>query len=164
MNLYEISQELFEQLSAPGIDLETGEIDDAAYGARIDALALSFSDKALSVAKYIKSLEAERDAIKAAMVPMQDRVKRLDKRAEYLSEYLLSMCSQQDRWPSDAQVKLGARKSTSVRIDDETKIPAEYISQKVVESVDKRLIGQDLKAGKCVAGASLEEKQNLQIK
>jgi len=164
MNLYQISQDLFEQLSAPGIDLETGEIDDAAYGARIDSLALSFDDKALNVAKYIKSLGAERDAIKSAMEPMQDRVKRLDKRAEYLSEYLLNMCSQQDRWPADAQVKLGSRKSTSVQIDDESKLPPQYVKQSVVESIDKRLIGQDLKQGITIDGATLVEKHNLQIR
>jgi hypothetical protein len=164
VNLYKISQNLFEQLSAPGVDLETGEIDGFAYEAALAKLSMDFDEKALNVAKYIKSIEAESDAIKSAMKPMQDRIDINNRRAEYLKKYLLNMCAMQDRWPSDAQVKLSSRKSTSVNIVDESLIPAEYVAQKVVESIDKRLIGHDLKAGRIIAGAELEEKQNLQIK
>lgn len=164
MNLYQISTDLFEQLSCPGVDLETGEIDDVAYQARIDALKMSFDDKALNVAKVIKSLDAEALAIKNAMESMAERIASNNRRVEYLQQYLLSMCLQQDRWPSDAHVKLSTRKSSRVVIEDQGILPLEYFQQQFVETVDKKLIREHISAGKDVPGAHVETVQNLQIK
>lgn len=55
------------------------------------------------------------------------------------------------------------RKSTSVYIDDENHISAEYIKTKEVVSIDKKLIKEHLKAGEYVPGASLQTNLNLKI-
>ena len=59
---------------------------------------------------------------------------------------------------------LSYRKSESVSILDEALIPEEYRKEKVTKTIDKVSIKDAIKSGKDVAGASIEEKQNLQIK
>jgi archaellum component FlaG (FlaF/FlaG flagellin family) len=57
-----------------------------------------------------------------------------------------------------------AKSPASVVIDDESKIPAKYKKKEVKISLLKKEIGNDLKAGLKVKGASLEtEKKNLRI-
>ena len=59
---------------------------------------------------------------------------------------------------------LSYRKSESVSILDENSIPSEYWKVKEVKTVDKIMIKEAIKSWKEVTGASIETKQNLQIK
>jgi hypothetical protein len=59
--------------------------------------------------------------------------------------------------------KFSFRKSTSLEIVDEEKVPSEYVSEKVVTSIDKSQIKKDMKDRE-IPGVQLREKQNLQIK
>lgn len=59
---------------------------------------------------------------------------------------------------------LSFRKSEAVSIIDEASIPAEYWNIKEVKTIDKVWIKEAIKSGKEVAGASIETRQNLQIK
>lgn len=61
-------------------------------------------------------------------------------------------------------IKINFRKSTSVAINDENQIPAKYRTVKTVESISKKDITTDIKAGVSVPGASLQENKSLQIK
>lgn len=60
--------------------------------------------------------------------------------------------------------ELSYRKSEAVILTDEEAIPAEFKKEKITVSVDKTEIKKALKAWLEVAGASLETRQNLQIK
>jgi hypothetical protein len=59
---------------------------------------------------------------------------------------------------------LSYRKSESVSILDEASIPEEYWKEKVTKTIDKVSIKDAIKSGKDVAGASIQENMNLQIK
>ena len=59
---------------------------------------------------------------------------------------------------------LSYRKSESVSILDEALIPEEYWKEKVTKTIDKVSIKDAIKSGKDVAGASIQENMNLQIK
>lgn len=59
---------------------------------------------------------------------------------------------------------LSYRKSESVSILDEALIPEEYRKEKVTKSIDKVSIKEAIKSWKDVAGASIQENMNLQIK
>lgn len=61
-------------------------------------------------------------------------------------------------------LKINFRKSTYVSIYDETKIPDEYKTVKEVVSISKKDIGEALKKGFEVEGATLDHNLNLQIK
>jgi len=56
------------------------------------------------------------------------------------------------------------RKSESVIIEDEELICQDFKTQKLVTSIDKLAIKKAIKEGKEVAGAILQENQNLKIK
>ena len=61
-------------------------------------------------------------------------------------------------------VSISFRKSSSVNIIEQDKIPQEYIKSKVVFDFNKSKMAQDLKAGKIIEGVELLEKSNVQIK
>lgn len=60
--------------------------------------------------------------------------------------------------------KISFRKSKSVEIEDENLLPDKYKQMPTVLKILKKEIGDDIKAGIDVPGASLKENQNLQIK
>lgn len=56
------------------------------------------------------------------------------------------------------------RKSEAVLIENEEEIPNDYKKEKLTVSIDKTAIKEALKEWKAVQGASIEVRQNLQIK
>jgi hypothetical protein len=60
----------------------------------------------------------------------------------------------------DIRFKLVAS-NPSVVIQNESQIPLEYIKQEIVEKIDKKKIAENLKAGKAVSGAVLEQSFSL---
>lgn len=166
VNLYGMTQELLAQLAAPGVDLETGEIDWQAYEERLSQMQGDWNEKACNVAMYIKGLDAEAEAIANAMKSMQDRIKAVNAHKERLSAYLLNMVKMMDKAPQNAFVKVGTRKSKSVHIIDSNLIPAEYMRQKPQPEPepDKAKIKEAIESGLTINGAFIEEKTNLSIK
>jgi hypothetical protein len=63
-----------------------------------------------------------------------------------------------------ATLKINFRKSESVEISQEVLIPNEYMTKKVVRTPNKVAIKDAIKNGLNVQGASLIQKNNLQIK
>ena len=106
---------------------------------------------------------------KASISVLDDEIKRLQakkKKAndliDNLSKRLLSAVDLFGDFEAGTHT-FKTRKSTSVFIEDEMKISAEYIKTKEVTSIDKKLITQHLKAGEDVPGASLQTNLNLKI-
>lgn len=60
--------------------------------------------------------------------------------------------------------KVTVRTSKATNILNDAKIPKEYIREKVSYSIDRAQILKDLKEGKEIPGAILEERKNLSIK
>jgi hypothetical protein len=50
-----------------------------------------------------------------------------------------------------------------VEVLDETKIPKEYFKEKITTSLDKKLLGADLKDGKSVDGVILKVDRRLKV-
>jgi hypothetical protein len=64
----------------------------------------------------------------------------------------------------DATTKINFRKSTSLEIIDETKVPNEFKTQVITTKVDKNAIKAKIKQGDTIDGVELIENQNIQIK
>ena len=60
--------------------------------------------------------------------------------------------------------KISFRKSKSLKIIDETKIPKEFIKVKTTETISKTELSKALKNGEIIEGAELVENRSLQIK
>lgn len=161
-SLYELDQAVLTVLDGGLVyDAESGEIywDEDNF----DQLEIERNDKMESVALYIKSLDAEASAIRAEEKALADRRSIKERKAERLRDYLTrSMENFGDTKLETPRVALSFRKSESVEIADESLLPPCYCKTKVTP--DKTAIKKAIKAGEVINGASLVERQNLQIK
>lgn len=163
-SLYELDQAVLTVLDNGLIfDEETGEIlwDEDNF----NQLEMERNDKLESVALYIKSLDADAAAIKAEEKALAERRSIKEKKADRLRGYLaFSMQSFGDTKLETPRVALSFRKSEHVEIEDENLIPLDFCRQKVTVTPDKTAIKKAIKNGETVNGATLVERQNLQIK
>jgi len=160
MNLYEIRSEMFAL-----VDNETGEIRD------FDAweeLALSREEKRDSTASWIKSLDAEANAVEEEARRLTERRNALRRKAERLREYLAADLDG-TAWKNNHH-DIRFRKSTAVEITDETRCVAylmehhdealSYQTPKISKTACKEIIN----AGEEIPGAELVERHSIQIK
>lgn len=154
MTLYEIDQAILAC-----IDEESGEIIDA------DALAelsMERDKKVEGVALWIKNLRAEADALKAEKEAFAEREKSARTKIDSLTAYL-SQALNGEKF-STAAVAVTFRRSQSVSITDEEKIPKAYMRTKTTTEPDKTAIKDALKTGEQIPGAELVTNLNPQIK
>ncbi len=163
MKLYEISNELqnvFENISEDG-DVTQDQLD------LIDNLNQSFEEKAVSVAAYIKNLEAESKMIDEAVIEMTKRRRRIDRNAEDLVDYLRCHLIQNsiNEIKTSPYFKIKLKKCPpSVEVFNEEEIPAEYWHERVTKVLSKRNLLDDLKEGQEIPGAYIKNNIKLEIK
>lgn len=161
--LYELSKEYTEALNNFSVDEETGEISFDTN--KIDHIESNIKDKADNIACFIKDLTALSDSIKAEKNALDERLKANDKKIESLKKYITSAMelAQMDRLET-ARNKITFRTSKKVIISDDDAVPEKYIKLEITSKVDKKAIGEALKAGEVVNGCYLEVNNNIQIK
>lgn len=164
MTLYEITNELVRAYESLEIDEETGEILN--YD-QLDKLKMDFDEKAENVALMIKNLSAEAEAIKVEKTALANRQKATENKAEGLKNYLDQMMKAANKTElKRPKVALSFRKSKSLELDL-TRLSPEWLKQydpEKEESYRKTDITKAIKEGQIIDGATLVEKQNLQIK
>ena len=165
MNLFDIKSSLYELLengyNEECVDPDTGEFDEEKAKALLDGYHEEFANKIDGIAQYIEELEARASALREKASALTERARQTEKKADRLKCYLSDALSYK-KYESDA-VKIGFRKSVSVKVD-ESALPAEYFVVKEVRQPDKEAIKKSLLGGAVISGATLEEKQNIQIK
>ena len=162
MQLYRIANGIkncFKVYENTVVNEETGEIFDADY---LDQLKMKKEAKVDNIACWIKELEAEAEALKKQEEGFAVRRKRAERRAASLKDYLTFWVGGENMKLKRSEVRW--RKSTSVTIMNENAIPETFKKQKITEVIDKTGIKNALKKGEAVDGATLTEKQNIQIK
>jgi septal ring factor EnvC (AmiA/AmiB activator) len=159
MNIYEITGyalELMEYLDAEEIDEQTVHDTLESIGA---------DEKIDSYCKIIKSYEDDISNIDNEIARLKARKERAEKNIDRMKAALdgFMQATRQDK----AKTKLftiSYRKSTSVEILDQERIPLQYRKVKIEESPDKSAIKKVLSEGGTVAGCQLKENKNIQIK
>jgi hypothetical protein len=163
MQLYKITQE-FESVFNE-VD-ENGEMSPEMIE-HLDALQDDFENKAVSVATYIKNLEAEEAAIAQAMDDMKTRKTRLSKQVSSLSDYLQHHMQRLSikEIKSCPYFKIKVKQCpASVDVVNEDEIPAEFWREKVTTSIDKMRLKEVLSEGIIVPGACIQRRLKLEIK
>lgn len=161
MQLYKIArsiQKCFKIPTGEYVDTDTGEVFDEEY---LNGLRIAKTRKIENIACWIKNLQAEADAYKKEEEAFRVRRKQAESRIESLKRYLTNWVPG-EKIETD-RCKVAWRKSVSVEIQDESQVPEAYKKEKVVMSVDKVAIKKALTGGETITGASLLEKQNIQI-
>lgn len=156
MKLYELTEVYAELLN---LDLEEYDLSTT-----LDSLQGTVAEKAEGILMVMKTLEAEQDAYIKEIARINELKKKADNKVKAMKDYLSYNLQQMDIQKLDTKLfKLSFRKSESVVIDDQTKLPEEYIKVKTTESPDKTALKKALKDGE-IEGCHIETKQNLQIK
>lgn len=158
MHLYEISNEykrLFDEIS------EMDGVTQDIISDTLSPITDEFNNKAIAVTSYFRNLEAEANAIKTAEKSMYERRKVIENKIENIKSYLKSqMISTGINKISCPYFSVTLAKSkNSVNILDSSKIPSEFIREKVIKEPNKELI---LKTGGC-EGAEVVEGYSLRI-
>ncbi len=161
LKLYEISADYLMALEALA-DLD--DMPPEAIADTLEGLAGEWSDKALNVARYVRTLEGEAAAIDDARKKMDGRAKALGSTVDKLKAYLKAEMEKTGLTPKAADLALKLQKNPpSVVVDDETQIPATYKHTETVTSILKAEISTALKAGSAVPGAHLAQSKRLVI-
>lgn len=163
MKLYELAQELTTAIDRYN-EAETDE-QLALVEQHLASLAIPFKEKIISVAHHIINIEADEEAIGVEIDRLKNLQTRATKSKEFFKRYLSGamLATNTDKIESPT-VKLSFRKSESVEIEDETKVPLKYKRIKEVVTIDKVAIKEAWKQGVGVEGTMLITNQNLQIK
>lgn len=132
----------------------------------LEALHMERDEKIEQICLWIKNIEAEATAVGNEEQVFAERKKKLKNKAERLKEYVASSL---DGKPfKTSKVVCSFRKSESVEIIDEDKIPAEYLDISVVRKPIKAEIKKYLKdidgSDETCDWARINKKINLSIK
>ena len=161
MTLYEIKEEYLNALNNLEVN-EDGEITNLDVITQIEG---EFKDKAEAVACYIKSLEADAEALKKEADNLTARMKAKANRADKLRDYLaFCMTSANAERIETPKCNLFFRTASRVIVDNEAALDEKYIVYKTTTSVSKSAIKDDLMSGEVVEGAHIEVAKHLQIK
>ncbi|MFZ5562061.1 MAG: siphovirus Gp157 family protein [Pseudomonadota bacterium] len=163
LSLYQMTEEYRLALTV----LAEADLDEQTVADTLEGLEGELSIKAANVAAFVLNIEAEAEAARAAEERIKKRRQTLEKRAAQLRDYLLgnmrragiaeiAALDQSFR----ARVLPGRE---AVVVDDEQRLPADYLRVKFTEEPDKTLIARAIREGHEVPGAHLERRPTLKI-
>jgi hypothetical protein len=159
---YEQLQEMAFAILNGGAGEDTIEMQECLNN-QLEQLGHDTATKLENMSKLIKNMELEAVAYKAEIDRMKPKMDSINKQVAYIKENLIKPIIQKSGKIEAGTFTLSLRKSSSVKIIDESLLAPKYKTDVIVTSVDKLEIKKDLKTGK-VKGAELVESENLQIK
>lgn len=149
MKLYELTGAL--------ADLSSMDQDDEAVLTTLESIQGDFKEKAVAILSLTSNFESDVAAIDSEIKRLQERKSVITNRKQSLRDYLLRNMEASGITKIDcplftATIRKGLE---SVQIDDESKIPDEFVKVEVVTKSDKTAIKKALQAGQDVNGALL---------
>jgi chaperonin cofactor prefoldin len=133
----------------------------------MESIEGEFEDKALSLITVVNNMDADAEAIKNEISRLSARMKSIENKQNHMREYL--RVNMEASGINKIQCPLFtitlAKGRDIVSIDDEDKIPADYLNIKTIMTPMKKEILSALKEGEDVPGASItKSKSSLRIK
>lgn len=162
MKLYEINFELEQLLNSiyKFAEENDGIIPDHS-DEYLSKLEMEREQKILDIARYIKSIKAESEAIKNESDNLLKRYKTCRNLELRLKKYLIMNIPIGQKY-KDNNTMVNWRKSEAVDIINESEIPIEYF--KIEKSPMLLIIKNELKKGTIINGAQLVQHNNIIIK
>ena len=166
MKLYELSAQIEacikDEITGDMIDTETGEVFDPEAFEKLEG---EFEKKCLDLGRWVKNLDAERQAVYDEMRKLDKRQKALSRKKVSIENYLASILKGREMRDENTQFKF--RKSNSTEVDLSVLMnwdnADEYLTYKD-PTPNKSEIAKALKSGKEIPGCRIIENLNLQIK
>ncbi|QEZ67460.1 hypothetical protein D4A35_00380 [Paraclostridium bifermentans] len=150
MNLYELSNDLVDLRDLDEIE-EVQQIKEIIAG--------EVANKGKGIIQVVRSLESDVDAIKAE-IDRLNKIKRVkENNIKRLRDYTKVCMEQMEVKKIETPLgNLTLRKGVStLKIDDESKLPSKYIEVVQTYKVNKDLVKSDLKSGIAIEGAYMRE-------
>ena len=159
MHLYEITEahKELEKLEDDGLDI----------GDTFEAIEGEFNDKAISVVHVIKNMGGNVTALENEIDRLSTRLRAIKNRQESIKDYLrYNMEATGINKISCDLFTIALKQGRDiVQIDDEDKIPTDYLNIKTSVTPMKRELLADLKTGKDIPGCSIaKSKSSIGIK
>ena len=147
---------------------ESGQLS-AEQQAKVDeylaALDAQKREKIDGIAQFFRLSKDSISAKEAESKRLARRAKSEERSRDYMMAYILGQMQASGEKKIKGNVyTLSIRSTPVVRIDNESAIPAAYWRVKEERSVDKVAIRDAIKAGQEIAGASMGESINLQVR
>lgn len=166
LKIYEIPSQIQAALNALEVDEETGEI---VGWERLDELTQGAADKIANTARFIRYAEVQIDAMEKAIAGIKARkqsAQNLVDKLSVLAVNALFALPDGKAKVEEPDIKVTARPSDVVLIDDETLLDEKFFNIKIKQekNVSKTAIKDAIKAGEEVKGARLVKSYKLQIK
>jgi hypothetical protein len=152
-NLYQLNGEIRELEKI----VTSGELSPEDIFDTVQSIEAIFETKAIDVAKIIKNIDPTILALKNEVQRLGDRKKSLETRKEKLIDYLReNMQAGGHKEIIDDLITIKLQKERdNVQIDDEDKLPDEYVNVSSSITPDKKAIKKALDEEKKVPGARL---------
>jgi len=158
MKLYEIDAAL-ENCAI--FDETTGEVIELDYDA-IRELVMERDAKLENIACWIKSLNAEAEAVKTEKLKLQKRQQTLETRADGLKQFLQAELAGEKIKTGRVSVSYHTTRNV-VDIKDAEMVPADFMVVRKIEP-DKTALKNAILAGEIIDGVQLVDKVSIVIK
>ena len=158
--------ELTADFKAVAQRLEEMELDADTIRDTLDGYSADFDNKVIAIASLIRNLEETADSIRAAEVMMGSRRNAMQKKAEWLREYVINNMKAIGKDEINCplfSVKVRTNRP-SVVVADDAYIPVAYQVEKFVVTPDKKALLKALESGEKLEGVSLVCSNTLSIK
>lgn len=162
MTLYEISTRYEAALD----ELTDSDLPEEVVRDTLEGLTGELREKAINVAAYFANLDQAARAIKRAEDDMKARRQRIQRRAQWLRDYLLTNMQRTglERIESPYfDIKI-VNNPPATEITDEAAVPDEFRQTQTITTIDRLAIRQALKNGTDIHGARLTHSQRVDIK
>ncbi|EAC4367919.1 siphovirus Gp157 family protein [Listeria monocytogenes] len=159
MNLYDLTQSYLTVANMEDLDEQT--LVDT-----LDSIQENINDKAENIGKLVRMIEVDAAAFKAEKDRFAGKQKTAENKIKSLKLYLQS--NMEALGTKKLKTELFSfniqKNPISLKIDDEGGLYTDYVHQVTSYEIDKEKLKQDLKLGKDVGTAHLEQSESLRIR
>lgn len=166
--LYEITRELvllkdFDALEPTNSEPEENRLEQLRYA--LDNLNMKFVDKVTNIVKFVKNLEAQRDAVASEVKRLSDRKKAIDNRIDWLKNYVKTamQATQSEKIKYALFTIYVGQSQPSVEVLNIDEVEEQFI--KIKKEVDKTKILEQVKStGVIPTGVNIVQGTHLVIR
>lgn len=147
--------------------LQTAELDDEVFQDTLDSI--DFQADLEKCIDYFAKLKANADADVIAFKNAKDEFAEKEKRAKAKSDRFKEIINNAMRMSNTKKIEtelftISTRDTKVVKIIDETKIPLEFMNEKITYTPMKKELKQAIESGQVIEGAELGYNESVVIK
>lgn len=147
--------------------LQTAELDDEVFQDTLDSI--DFQSDLEKCIDYFAKLKANADADVIAFKNAKDEFAEKEKRAKAKSDRFKEIINNAMRMSNTKKIEtelftISTRDTKVVKIIDETKIPLEFMNEKITYTPMKKELKQAIESGQVIEGAELGYNESVVIK